>query len=219
MSKSTKTDSPIANKQLKALVDEQLIVDYLQANPEFFNKHPELLMSLRLSHKEKGAISLVERKQALLNAKVSQLEEEITQLMGIAANNERIFRFNCKLSIELLNCEDFNQLREILTTHLQQEYGYSHVRLLKINDFDSQMSTIWLKRLQFGYYFGRLTHNESHSLFGNNVGSVALVKLFNPKQRLIFAIASQEDTYFHPEMDSMLLEQLKLLLEHQMCQF
>ncbi|BDM62947.1 DUF484 domain-containing protein [Shewanella sp. NFH-SH190041] len=201
------------------LLDEQIVKEYLLDNPDFFERHADLLLSLRLPHAQRGAISLVERRQELLRSRVAQLEEEITQLMGIARHNETIFRFNCDLTADLLNCDNIGQLRELLSSRLQAQYGFTHVRLITVHDLDSELSGIWSKRLKYGYYFGRLPQAESRRLFGADVGSVALTKLTESAGRVIFAIASEDGSHFHSEMDSMLMDQLRGLLDHMLMRF
>ncbi|MCL1159062.1 DUF484 family protein [Shewanella inventionis] len=194
--------------------DELLIREYLLDNPDFFNRYPELLVAMRLPHAERGAVSLVERRQELLRQRVSELEEEITSLMKIASYNERIFNFNNDLSFKLLACKDLGELRQLLSEGLKGEFGFSHVRLITVHDIDSELANIWRHRLQGGYYFGRLTQSESLRLFGSEVGSVALTKLSDENGQVIFAIASKEPTHFHPDMDSLLFSQLRHLLDH-----
>ncbi|MGI2260293.1 DUF484 family protein [Shewanella sp. GXUN23E] len=204
-----------AGAQLDAgMLDEAIIREYLLDNPDFFQRYPELLLAMRLPHAERGVVSLVERRQELLRGRVNQLEEEITQLLSMASRNEKIFRFNCALSSELLDCEDMGELRQLLSARLQSQYGFSHVRLITVHDLDSALADIWRKRLETGYYFGRLTQEESQRLFGTDVGSVALTRLSHDCGRVIFAIASHDGSHFHPEMDHMLMDQLRLMLDH-----
>ncbi len=194
--------------------DEMLIREYLLDNPDFFNRYPELLIAMRIPHAERGAVSLVERRQELLRQRVTELEEEITSLMKIATYNERIFNFNNELSFKLLACKDLGELRQTLSDGLKGEFGFSHVRLITVHEIDSELSNIWRHRLQSGYYFGRLTHSESSRLFGSEVGSVALTKLSDNNGQVIFAIASKDPTHFNPDMDSLLFSQLRHLLDH-----
>ncbi|GAB1148841.1 DUF484 family protein [Shewanella algae] len=203
-----------AKAKLNPPFDEQIIREYLLDNPEFFCRHPELLLAMRLPHGERGTVSLVERRQELLRSRVQQLEEEITALLGMASRNEKIFRFNTQLSLKLLDCEDMGELRQVLCAELKEAFNFSHVRLITVHDIDSELSAIWRKRLQHGYYFGRLTKEESKRLFGSEVGSVSLARLSEQNGQVIFAIASTDVTHFHPEMDNMLLDQLRQLLDH-----
>ena len=193
--------------------DELIIREYLLDNPDFFNRYPELLLAMRLPHMERGAISLVERRQEMLRQRVSQLEEEIISLLTMAARNEKIYQFNTELSFQLLNCADLVSLKEVLADSLKLQFNFSHVRLISVLDTD--MKAIWDQRLHKGHYFGRLTQQEAKRLFGSEVGSVALTKL-SEDNPVIFAIASQDATHFHPDMDNMLLEQLRRLLAHML---
>lgn len=193
--------------------DELIIREYLLDNPDFFNRYPELLLAMRLPHMERGAISLVERRQEMLRQRVNQLEEEITSLLTMAARNEKIYQFNTELSFQLLNCADLVSLKEVLADSLKLQFNFSHVRLISVLDTD--MKAIWDQRLHKGHYFGRLTQQEAKRLFGSEVGSVALTKL-SEDNPVIFAIASQDATHFHPDMDNMLLEQLRRLLAHML---
>ena len=52
-------------------VEEQAVVQYLQHNPDFFERHPQLLARLRLPHPRGGStISLVERQIEVLREKI-----------------------------------------------------------------------------------------------------------------------------------------------------
>ena len=202
------------NKKAELPFDEVLIREYLLDNPDFFARYPELLLAMRIPHEQRGAVSLVERRQEMLRVRVTQLEEEITSLLAMASRNEQIYMFNTALSLKLLQAEDLGDLRQILSSELQQQFNFTHVRLITVHDIDSELSNIWSERLKQGYYFGRLTQTESKRLFGCEVGSVALSRLSQQCGQVIFAIASQDPTHFHPEMDNLLLDQLKQLLDH-----
>lgn len=202
------------NKKTPLPFDEILIREYLLDNPDFFSRYPELLLAMRIPHAQRGAVSLVERKQEMLRSRVAQLEEEITSLLTMASRNEQIYMFNTALSLKLLQATDLGELRQVLSSELQQQFQFTHVRLITVHDIDSDLSHIWSNRLKQGYYFGRLTQTESKRLFGSEVGSVALSRLSEQCGQVIFAIASADPVHFHPEMDNLLLDQLKQLLDH-----
>lgn len=196
--------------------DELIIREYLLDHPDFFNRYPELLLAMRLPHVERGAISLVERRQEMLRQRVRQLEEEITSLLAMAARNEKIYLFNTDLCFKLLESPDLVSLKETLADDLKQQYRLSHVRLISAHEQDSELSAIWQQRLHKGHYFGRLTQQEAKRLFGSDVGSVALTKLAGEDNPVIFAMASTDATHFHPEMDNLFLDQLRRLVAHML---
>jgi uncharacterized protein YigA (DUF484 family) len=204
---------------IDAAFDEQIIREYLLDNPDFFNRYPELLLSLKIPHQERGVISLVERRQEVLRQRVAQLEEEITALLGVASANEKIFHFNNDLSHDLLACDDLGELRQVLSEGLKNHYGFSHVRLITVHDIDSELANIWRHRISLGHYFGRLTQSESKRLFGGEVGSVALTKLSDENGQVIFAVASPDPAHFHPDMDNLFFDQLRRLLDHMLPKF
>ena len=84
---------------------DELVISYLQDNPEFFNRNNSLMTSLRLVDEQRGTVSLVERQQQQLRHKVHGLEDEITQLMSIATHNEQLFVLYSDLYLRLLDCQ------------------------------------------------------------------------------------------------------------------
>lgn len=202
---------------------EDIIVSYLQDNPEFFNNQPELVASLRLADPHRGTVSLVERQQQLLRQKVTVLEEEITQLMSIANQNEDLFTLYSDLYLRLLDCESANELLDCLhqtTTELLSLAGLKlwleepakleHSCLSK-NDCRGVMQN----RLEDqDYYFGRLQQSEQQLIFSEaSDGSVVLIKLQHHENVLGFlAISSNDAEHFDPRMDTLLLSQFRKLV-------
>ena len=213
----TNAVTPKPDTQLEA----ELVYEYLTDNPDFFERYPELLTNLRLPHQQRGTVSIVERQQEALRNKVTQLEEEITALMNIASQNERILRFNTELAFKLTTCKDFDSLRHVLADELKNEFNFSNVRLITVHNIEDEVMQIWKKRMSSGFYLGRLTQNESQRLFGSQVGSVALSRLTPDKEcsRIILAVASANAAHFQPEMDTLFLEQLCKLLNFKLSQF
>ena len=65
--------------------EEQALVQYLQQNPDFFERHPQLLTRLRLQHPRNGTtISLIERQVELLRGKHATLEQQLTDPSTVA---------------------------------------------------------------------------------------------------------------------------------------
>jgi len=205
-----------------ALSDE-IVVSFLEDNPEFFNRHPELVASLRINDYQRGTVSLVERQQSILRQKVHGLEEEITQLMVIANQNEQLFVLYSDLYLRLLDCQSANELLDCLyqaTTELLSLSGLKlwlnkSVELAHDSLITADCSEIMLSRLENDeYYFGRLQQSEQQLLFsGTSDGSVVLVKLQHQAEAIGFlAISSQDAEHFDPRMDTLLLSQFRKLV-------
>jgi uncharacterized protein YigA (DUF484 family) len=204
-------------------LSDDIVVSYLQDNPDLFNRHAELLTSLRVSDHQRGTVSLVERQQQQLRQKIHSLEEEITQLMSIANQNEQLFALYSDLYIHLLDCESAEDLLNCLhktTTELlsladlklwlKQPVELSHHSLVN-NDCAGVMQNRLTKD---EYYFGRLQQSEQQLIFSQpTTGSVVLVRLSHHDKDLGFlAISSADAEHFDPRMDTLLLSQFRKLI-------
>ena len=171
------------------VIDDSLIRAYLEENPDFFERHDDLLNSLTVSHERKGTVSLVERQQQKLRERVNQLEEEITELMINARRNEAIFKAYSELYVRLLKCRTLQQAIDALRNTFEEDLGLS---ALTLTLFDSPIEVseqlvvaadtprqLLSKRFDDSpIYLGRLTEQERRLLFQDEaVHSVALMSL------------------------------------------
>ena len=69
---------------------EQAIAEYLQAHPDFFERHQTLLTTLRIPHRSGSAVSLVERQVSSLRQSNLQLERKLRDLVDVARNNDEL---------------------------------------------------------------------------------------------------------------------------------
>ena len=70
---------------------EDSIADYLQSNPDFFERHQTLLGNLKLPHSTSGAaVSLVERQVSVLRQQNVALERRLRDLVDVARSNDQL---------------------------------------------------------------------------------------------------------------------------------
>ncbi|MBU2871713.1 DUF484 family protein [Colwellia sp. E2M01] len=204
---------------------DELVVSYLQDNPEFFNRNNSLMTSLRLNDDQRGTVSLVERQQQQLRQKVHGLEDEITQLMSVANHNEQLFVLYSDLYLRLLDCQSAEELLDCLhqtTTELLSLSAFklwlipSDNRVLSHDSLSTNdCAGVMQNRLTNSeYYFGRLQESEQSLIFSQPCsGSVVLIKLSHDEKALGFlAINSEDAQHFDPRMDTLLLSQFKRLV-------
>ncbi len=207
-------DTAVANPEL---VEASLIVDYLYDHPEFFLQHPELLSRLRLTHQQKGTVSLVERQLELQREKIRALEDDITRLMGIARQNELIFYALNDLHLELLKAADQAALLSALqafTAKMPLVQSCTLIDLQKNTEQVAQLQLILQRRLSGKtYYFGRLNRDEMSALFESHIHSVSLQLLtLSDQQQFLLAFGSDSDEHFQPGMDTLFLDHLAKLV-------
>jgi uncharacterized protein YigA (DUF484 family) len=202
---------------------DDVLIDYLHDNPEFFNRNPELINSLRLADQNRGTVSLVQRQQSQQRQKIHGLEEEITQLMAIANQNEQLFALYSDLYLRLLDCDSADELLDCLyqaTTELlslsglkvwlKESTAVEHSSIVS-NDCAGVMQNRLAKD---DYYFGRLQKSEQELIFSQHQsGSVVLIKLNHLTDEMGFlAISSADADHFDPRMDTLLLSQFRKLV-------
>lgn len=220
--------SPVT--ELDVQLTDQVVLEYLADNPDFFNRNSDLVASLRLTDVHRGTVSLVERQQQLLRNKVQNLEEEITQLLSVANQNEQLFALYSDLYLRLMDSDSASDLLDCLyqaTTELLSLKDLK-VWLADASEFShdclisEDCSAILKNRLaEENYYFGRIQQSEQETVFGQHCeGSVVLFKLEYQAQDLGFiAISSQDAEHFDPRMDTLLLEQFRKLIAKLIARF
>ncbi len=217
-----KSEQPKMNTDDLPLTDD-LVSAYLHDNPEFFSRNNGLMTSLRLQDTQRGTISLVERQQQQLRQKVHNLEDEITQLMSVASQNESLFMLYSDLYLRLLDCQSARELLDCLVQTTTELLSLSAFKLWLVKPADVEHDSlsnndclgVMQNRLSNSdYYFGRLQQSEQELIFSHNfTGSVVLVKLTHDDKELGFlAISSDDAHHFDPRMDTLLLSQFKRLV-------
>jgi len=204
-------------------LSEQDLLDYLQQHPEFFQRHGDMLHSLRIPHSQRGSVSLVERQLEGLRRENQQLREEITDLMTVAQYNENIYRHFINLYIALLNCDSHAQVVETLNRCLKEELHFSAIVLKPLNQQPDWLGerqplsgplATELLHSRLGdepFYLGRLKQSETELVFDQDpVASAALVLLED--NSTLVGFGSTQPSHFHPQLDVTLLSQLRQLI-------
>ncbi|MDO6560674.1 DUF484 family protein [Paraglaciecola chathamensis] len=199
-------------------VPEQQVAVYLAQHPEFFVKHPALLEQLQLPHAQKGSVSLVERQSEQLRQKVRLLNTKLSQLIGIAKQNEAIYRIYADLNLRVLKCTDISSVQFVLEDVMQEQLNLSSVALKPYKGAfalpEIQRKLFAEKRFKDNdFFFGRLSEHEKKLLFSDQQAeSVALLRLGDNGELGILAIGSNDPGHFNPDMDTLLITQLQQFL-------
>lgn len=217
--------------------EETAIADYLQGNPDFFERHATLLTKLNLPHSRgSSAISLVERQVAALRDKNEKLEARLRELIEVARGNDVLAAKIHRLACRLVRADDASGVMDAIESSLREDFGASEWLLLVIAEGESKLAQLNSRHLRilragatelkmFETLFesgrprcGQIRDSQRDYLFGAGtveIGSAALVPLgikVGDKARqsgaALLAIGSPDAERFHPTMSTEFLARI-----------
>jgi len=209
--------------------DEERIERYLALNPDFFERHQQLLARMRLPHMRTGStVSLVERQVEVLRDHQSDADRRLAEFVAVARANdglaERIHRFTRRLmrasgpvaaltSIEASLREDFEAFNCVLllTTPIDSLPNDYEPFLRKLPADDANIRTFEALLATGKPRCGQVRDSQRDFLFGPeaaSIGSVALVPLGEGGSLGLLALGSAERERFHPGMSTEFLKRM-----------
>jgi hypothetical protein len=202
-------------------ITEGDIAGYLQAHPDFFDRHPGVLNTLRLSHRTGGpAVSLVERQVSVLRDKNLKLERTLKDLVDVARANDAIAARVHRLAMRLLAAADRPAVIDVLEEELRLSFGADQAVLVLFGSATGSIDSDFLRVVArddaalgpFRTFLqsatprcGQLRDSQRDFLFGPGnvgIGSVALVPLGDQAATGFLAIGSRDADHFHPGKSS-----------------
>jgi uncharacterized protein YigA (DUF484 family) len=209
---------------------EEAIADYLQLNPDFFERHSALLTKLKLPHNRNGAtISLVERQVLALRDKNQALETRLHELIDVARGNDVLANKIHKLACRLVRARSGSALLETIESSLREDFGASEWLLLLATPERGELGSLVSRHLRvvapnapelkmFETLFesarprcGQIRDSQRDFLFGAGtveIGSAALVPLGKEPALGLLAIGSPDAERFHPTMSTEFLARI-----------
>ncbi len=196
----------------------ELVADYLKTHQDFFERHPLVLLSLKLPHRTGGsAISLVERQVAMLRQRNAQLERQFKDLVAVAKSNDALVEKIHQLGLKLMRAANLPARLEQLETSLREDFGAERavlvlfsetapasaqregfVRRMSQDDADAKPFTAFLRAAKPRCGPLRDRQKNIFERDADAVSSAALVPL-GPNANLGFLIIGSHDPdHFHP---------------------
>ncbi len=227
MSTSHKTDKPVIDDS------EKSIVRYLRDNPDFFERHLDLLADMILPHDHQGAISLVERQVQILREQKNAHKKRLNTLISNAKVNERLSTQISKLILALLDSQNLDDVLNIVQTRLSKDFNADTVVVRLFNTGHPSLSARpdvidWSEPVMGAFEkiikerrpaCGQLKPGQLESLFSDEAGqiaSAALIPLVENEQSKtcygLLAIGSHERDRFRADMGTLFLTQIGNIL-------
>ena len=201
----------------------EAVIQYLQANPQFFEQHADVLAEIFVPHPYGGrTISLSERQMLTLRDKNKQLEGKLVELITFGEENDAISEKMHRLSVGLIAAETFQAVIHLLNFHLRDDFSVPHVALRLWNKPDGiedlpEFAAVGEELQSFAEtlnkpYCGSTSGFGTSSWFGeyaSHIRSQALIALRNGGGTVgMVALGSEDLQRFYPDMGTLYLERL-----------
>ncbi|MFK8030177.1 MAG: DUF484 family protein [Gammaproteobacteria bacterium] len=212
------------------LISDSQVANYLKDQPEFFERHTDLLAHLSLPHDTGGtAVSLVERQAAIMRERNDKLERKLRELIKVARTNQELSDKTHTLSVELMRTDTIHQALQVIEASLREDFGSERAALVLFMNNDASpdiVSNNFMRRIAhndpslnaFSTFLdgakprcGQIRDAQREFLFGPDnieVGSAALLPLGTKPCLGMLAIGNQNAQHFHPAMSTDFLVRL-----------
>lgn len=207
---------------------EQLVRDFLQDNPTFLDKNPDILESLTLPHNAGNAVSLVERQVGVMRDRNKEMRNRLDNMLETAHDNDLLFEKTKRLVLNLLEAKNLPALVETVYDSLSKDFAIDFYSLTLLEDEKQLPSTmarvasIEKANEKVGTLLnsnravsGVLREDEMTFLFGEKglqVGSVAAVPLRFNNVYGILAVGNSDPNFYKSSMGTLFLSYIAEVL-------
>lgn len=219
----------MSTQQARELKTESLtddvVAEYLQRFPDFFERHAALLGKLRLPHTRTSGqtVSLIERQVDVLRERNQGLERKLKELVDVARLNEQLTDKIHRFARRLIRAGSLAETVTAIEESLREDFGAHHsvlvlfkpeavelkalegrfLRLMPREHADLKMFETFLAAAK--PRCGQVRDVQRDYLFGAGnieIGSVALAPLGQAASLGLLAVGSNNTERFHPTMST-----------------
>lgn len=197
-------------------ISTEEIIEFLNANPDFFKENADVLTSLNFIHETNGtAVSLIQRQVELLRNHLSQNREKLGELARNAKHNESLLKRFQELCVALATATDHNHTLNILQRTICLDFGLSLLEVLVVEgtwenpseqivelsskDYRTFSSSIY----NLPVYLGKAPDKLRETVLAekNEVArSIALIKINYAKHEGYILVGSKDEHHFQNDM-------------------
>ena len=195
------------------------VAAYLEANPDFFVEHEELLPALRIPHQRGDTVSLVERQMKILRERNIEMRHRLSHLMDVARDNDRLFDKTRRLILTLMDATSLEETVIAVEDSLREDFQVPFVSLILFSDtplpVGRSVSSAEAHQAIGGLLAGGKTicgvlrEHELNFLFGESearqVGSSAVVALSYQGLHGVLAIGSSDPQHYKSSLGTLFL--------------
>jgi uncharacterized protein YigA (DUF484 family) len=215
-------------EQQTELTWEEAVGRFLQENPGFLDRNPQLLRHLEIPHTDTGkAVSLIERQVVALRNDNLALETQLRQLVDIATDNDALSGQLHRFTIDLMLTRRLSELAKLATDGLKSRFNLDLAVFLPfrqdglegdglVSADDPVIRQISAQVQQGQTICGvKLGPEEALTLLGTEqipAGSMALIPVRNASLIGLLLIGSSDPERFASDMATTYLDRIGELL-------
>ncbi len=195
------------------------VARYLRENPDFFERHADMLSEIYTPHPQGGrAIPISDRQVLSLREKNKALESRLAELLQIGEENDAISEKMHRLCLALMPAPDLQGLLSALFYHLREDFAVPHAALRTWRGSGDEAEFLPASEELRQYaaamaqpYCGPSGNPEAAAWFGESasrVRSVAHMPLRDKECFGMLALGSEDVLRFYPEMGTLYLKRL-----------
>ena len=194
------------------------VAEYLCAHPDFFARHPQVLLDLELQHQPGGAaVSLVQRQVEVLRRQNEELHAQLKELVAVARDNQELVEKIHQLAVSLVGEVDVKRRVRLLRARLREDFGIENAVLIlfaepyAITSRDPFLKVVERRDARLKPFASflksveplcvRLRPAQRRFAFGDpeaELNSAALIPLGRHAESGFIVIASRDPDHFHP---------------------
>lgn len=112
--------------------DDASVVEYLEAFPDFFVRHPQLLQRIRLPDARNGGatVSLLERQVEVLRERNRQLDRRVSEFIEIAHSNDELATKIHRLTTRLVHARSLERVVDAIEASLREDFDVQRAVLV-----------------------------------------------------------------------------------------
>ncbi len=198
------------------------VAAYLRRHPGFLADYPELAAQLTMPREQGAAASLAVYQLQSLRDKNADLETRLAELIGIAAENERLMKRVHELTVALLRANTPEVTARSVIAKLSADFHTEQVRLVLFGP-PALPPADWLLQLpegraglpEFADFLahhepiaGRLSAERLQRLFGMHATAVRSAAVMPLGELGLLAIGSSDADHFQPGMGTLFLKMI-----------
>jgi uncharacterized protein YigA (DUF484 family) len=206
-------------------MNSELVADYLQQHPEFFEDHADMLAAIYVPHPHGGrAISISERQILTLREKCRQLEAKLKELIQFGEENDAISERLHRITLAMITARTTEALLYSIYYNLREDFAVPHMALRLWPpaggngraEFEpvSEESKAFAQSLALPYCSAHAML-DTQAWFGEagaHLRSYAYLPLRSDEAFGLLAMASEDPQRFYPEMGTLYLKRLSELV-------